>query len=203
MADFVWTNFLKPYRRVDGKVVKGADTIAADVGAVALAVGASKAYVNNTLVPIAGAKGEATVASLNGDLYVPAQFLEIAFPGTKVDFSDGGQTATIRFKGHTAQVSRGNWVMVRDNTLQYIKRPQFTGGNLLVPVQDLAYLLYGFRSYVRDGAAYLVDHDAVLTYDLAYTIKTILGVQKEPSYRECLSIYVKYTELQKAEQASG
>lgn len=178
MMDFVWDNFFSGYRRVDGKVVReeAIEPLQPDKNAVALAAGATKAYVDNELVDVQDAK----VLEEEGVIYVPASFLAKAFPGTEVKLQDNGLSAMITAQGKQISIAAGHRMMMVDNQIVNTEKFLVFEDTLMVPIGDIAHSIYGYQYQQLEGAAYMVDHEAFLSEDMADTIKIILGVEKAP-----------------------
>lgn len=178
MMDFVWNNFFSGYRRVDGKIVReeAIEPLQPDKDAIALAAGATKAYVNNELVDVQDAK----VLEEEGVLYVPASFLAKAFPDTEVKLQDNGLAAMITAQGKEISVAAGHRMMMVDNQIVNTEKFLVFEDTLMVPIGDIAHSIYGWEFQQKEGAAYIVDHEAFLSEDMADTIKIILGVEKAP-----------------------
>ena len=178
MAELVWDNVFSKYSRVDGKTVRGeaALPVRRDVGAVALADGALQAYVNNELVEI----GDAVPLHahfVNDSYYVPVSFIPKAFPGLSVRMEDNGMTAYISGEGHELQVAVGMCVSVFDNRLSTQNRAIFIDSNLYVAISDIAEKFYGWTMCMGRGAAYVGPKATVMSFDLAYHIRRILGME--------------------------
>lgn len=184
MADYIWSYFFTNFRRVNGKIVRTQPnkTFVPDRGAVALAEGADKAYVNNELAEMPG--GVAHI--VEGVAYAPALWMEKLFPGVHVDMLYDGQGAEFTFGSKAVQVAMNNRVVVCNETLVDINRTLVLDGQLYVPVGDLAGLLMGKKACAGYSAGYVNDCGGEMSFDLAYVIRRILGVQKESTPLDCL-----------------
>jgi len=185
MADNIWTSFFSGYRRVDGKsVYVGANrTVKPDEDAVALAARAAFAYVGNRLVPV-GEPGQ-EIKEIQGEFYVPVDFLEKAFPGTVVETYAGRQAARIAIGGGRMQVAMGNRSVVWNESLRDMPTTLFFDGSLYVPIAWIARLACGYEPVSGYHVCYL-GHGGKLSYDFAYVIRELLGTELEVTPLECL-----------------
>ena len=172
MADFIWTNFLSGYSRVDGKIVKGEpkQAFVPDEGAVILADGAGKAIVNNQTVELNG-----KVREIEGSFYVQPECVPQLFPELSVEA--GKNEAIIRLGEKEMQVSACNRTFVWCDHLKHGERTLADGDILLIPAAQIAEYFYGCKAKCRDGVCYLSKADGVLTYDFAYLMRQMLGTE--------------------------
>ena len=201
MADNIWRFFFSHYRRVNGETerVESPWNIEPDCGAIALADGAALAYVDNRPVQLDG--DGRTARAVNGSFYVPAGFLERAFPGARVTGEQEGTAARLVTQdGHSLYLAAGNRVAVCDNTLREMPSPQVFDGCLYVAISEIAALVSGLHSAEGHGVCYLGPHEGLMSYDLAYAIKLLLGAEKEVPLQECAAMEL---ELLRAREASG
>lgn len=185
-ADHLWSYFLSGYRRINGHTVKSEPNKAfiEDQGAVALADGSDTAYVNNQPVKMSG-KAHFLSGRLfpKGNMYVPADFVDQAF-GSKTLFSDEGMTAEFSLNGKKLQVAAGVRAAVLDEHIEFMPLCLDIDGVLYVPLGKIAEYLLGMKTLNHSGAAYITHSEGVLTYDLAYVIKQLLGASEQMEPRE-------------------
>ena len=179
MADNLWTYFFRKYRRVNGEIIKDeiAGKIEEDVGAIALAAGANEAYVNNQRVAVDSDGHEIKV--IDGIFYAPISFVPVAIPDAQINISENGEVAEIIHKGDQVQVAMGNRVVVYNEHLRDLPRTLVFEGILYVPIAEIMSLLLGFQASTGYNTLYLCQRGGIMTYDLAYVIREILG--KEPN----------------------
>lgn len=158
-------------------------------------VGSSQAYVDNQLVDLVDDNPDVSCQIIEEVLAVPVRFLEKAFPGTTVELTEDGRNAIIRYQDLEVEVSEGNRLAVINNSLKSIKLVDVIDGELMVPFCDIVKLIYGLEAAERYDVAYAVDHEFVITYDLAYTIREVLGTQETLTPAEALA-YAQELEAQ-------
>ena len=186
LADYIWTYFFSAYARVDGKIVRRDHTpsFAEDRDCIALASGAEKAYVNQKLISL-----PAAVFEREGHPYVPLHSLPALFEGrVQVQTWDNGLQAAISGNGHEIEISAGNYLMCMDTHFWCAPCSVYTEGELYVPADSLAEALFGYGMICGYGAYYLTPQKGEMTYDMAYLIREILGLEKILTPGECLDI---------------
>ena len=148
-----------------------------DKNAVAIAAGATKAYVNNSLVSLPGG----SVMEKDGMLFVPVTFLPAAFPGTELTLSADGKTADLRFDGRSLNVQNNAPLSLSGAREDGVPQPFMAeDGQLMAPIKFLAEKFYG-KNYAENAlSAYISDHPVHLTYDFAANFRFLLGVDKAP-----------------------
>lgn len=186
MADNIWTYFFSRYRRVNGKVeeIPDAPHIRPDTNAIALAEGASLAYVNNQLVPLD--EKQRITRVIENHYYVPADFLETAFPDTKVMLYEEGTAAHITIGSNRMQIAMGNRAVVWNESLRDMPTTLYFDGSLYVPIEAIAELAFHFHSARDHGACYICETGGMMSYDFAYVIRELLGTQKPVTTDEIL-----------------
>lgn len=192
MADNLWRYFFSHYRRESGHVVRidSPWQHEPDTGAVALADGAALAYVDNRPVKISS-EG-VLVHEIKGMYYVPISFLERALPGVSVAMEQDGQAACIHTAdGHTLYLAAGNRVAVWDDTLRDLAPVLLLESQLYVPIVPTAALLAGLHAVQGHGVCYLSHREGIMSFDLAYVIRQILGAGENISLQECASLEKK------------
>lgn len=172
MADFIWTSFLSGYSRIDGKIVKQAlkEVFVPDEGAVILADGAAKAVINNQTVELSG-----KVREVDGSFYVQPNCIPELF--SELSIKTGENEAEISCGEKAMQVSACNRTFVWCEHLKHGERTLADGEILLIPVAQVAEYFYGQKAKCRDGVCYLSKADGVLTYDFAYLMRQMLGIE--------------------------
>ncbi len=177
--DFLWDEFLSGFQRKNGKIVKvtPVSPVVPDKNAVAIAAGATKAYVNNSLVSLPGG----SVMEKDGMLFVPVTFLPAAFPGTELTLSADGKTADLRFDGRSLNVQNNAPLSLSGAKEDGVPQPFMAeDGQLMAPIKFLAEKFYG-KNYAENAlSAYISDHPVHLTYDFAANFRFLLGVDKAP-----------------------
>lgn len=187
MADKLWTHFFSCYRRVDGRVLRVPDTGAEwDHNAIALADGAALAYVDNQ--PVALDEAGRTAKQIRGEFYVPVTFLAKAFDDAKVEIYENGQAARIRSGEKLLQVAMGNRAVVLNDTLEDMPMTLCLDDSLYVPIAWIARLLFDLREAKRGDVCYLNKSGGALSFDLAYVIREVLGVQHVLTPQEILEL---------------
>jgi len=192
-AQVFWDYCYSGYSRVDGKIIKGTPnkTVVADPDAFAVAAGSNKMYRGGAVVEMDDTPGAAVklFTPMRGSqpsivnemletpsLYVPAGAFAAGFdaavevPGIgdicKITLNDG---KTLTFFDH------GLIVMVDGEVASLNKPCANFGGVFYLPLAEVAGDLLGkFVSY-RNGAAYVSEHYAALSYGVAEQITNILG----------------------------
>lgn len=201
MADNIWRYFFSHYRRVDGKVERLSSQwrIEPDVDAVAIADGAGMALVNNKIVPMSDTVEAARVVD---DLYyVPVAFLERAFPGVHIQSEQSGTAARITTDdGHCLYLAMGNRVAVLDNHLVDLGRILYYADVLYVPIALIAHKLFGLQVSQGHDVCYISAHAGLISYDLAYFIKELLGAEAPVPLRECAKMEL---EMLRRRESSG
>lgn len=182
MADDIWSYFFTGYRRVNGQAVRTAPSrpLRPDEGCTAAASGSALAYVNHKKVPLDSSGNPAVMRE--GVLCVPAPFMETAL-GAEVRI-EGGQV-WIRCCGRELQAAKGNHGVVFDCHYREMGPCFEENGMLYLPLAGTA-RFFGYRPLEGYEAVYVTKEDGTLSYDLAYLIRQILGVEKEPTPKECL-----------------
>ncbi|WP_294447512.1 PHB depolymerase family esterase [uncultured Mailhella sp.] len=176
-SDLLW-DFLSCFARKDGKVIraKAASPVVADRNAVAIAAGAGRAYVDNTLVDMP--KGMAM--ERNGELFLPVSFLPVAFPGTTVSFDRKSETAVVNWKGKTLKMGSERPLMLMDGKVLDCPEPFMAKGELMAPARTLARDFYVMHYDDEFEAAYISEQPAKLSYDFAADFRVMLGRDKAP-----------------------
>lgn len=188
MADNIWSGFFTAYRRVDRKIVKTEPQRPArtDQGGIALADNAVNAYVNNELVKLDEQGHEAKL--IDGAFYTPVTFLERAFDGVTVELYEQGTAAVIRSGEDRLQAAMGNRSMVFNEMLRDMMPTLYFDDMLYIPFGDVARTLFGYKAALSYGAGYFCDHDGVLSYDMAYVIRELLGTEPVVTPKEMLEL---------------
>ena len=188
MADNIWTYFFSHYRRVGGKAerIAGGKSVEPDSGAIALADGAALAYVDNRPVQLDG--DGRTARAVNGSCYVPAGFLEKAFPGARVLPYNDGKAIRMRIGGNELQAAMGNRCVVWNESLRDMPTTMFFDGCLYLPIAPLAELVLGFKESAGRGAYYLNAFGGAMSFDFSCIIKELLGTQRALSVEETLDL---------------
>jgi poly(3-hydroxybutyrate) depolymerase len=200
MADNIWRYFFSHYRRENGQVIRVDSPwqMEPDSGAIALADGATVAYVDNQLMPIS--EDGASVHVEKGLYYVPATFLAQALPGITAEFEQDGQAVRMMTEdGHTLYLAMGNRVAVWDNTLRDLAPVLWLEDRLYVPAESVAALLGGLQIAKGHDVCYLCPSGGSMSYDLAYAIRQILGVGEELSLQECAQLEEQLLAAREAE----
>ena len=188
MADNIWRFFFSHYRRVNGETerVESPWNIEPDCGAIALADGAALAYVDNRPVQLDG--DGRTARAVNGSCYVPAGFLEKAFPGARVLPYNDGKAIRMRIGGNELQAAMGNRCVVWNESLRDMPTTMFFDGCLYLPIAPLAELVLGFKESAGRGAYYLNAFGGAMSFDFSCIIKELLGTQRALSVEETLDL---------------
>jgi poly(3-hydroxybutyrate) depolymerase len=187
MADRIWTNFFSRYRRVDGKIIETEDNGSEwDCGAIALADGASVAYVDNKLVSLDDA-GRAAIV-VNGEFYVPAAFLAKAFPDTTVEVYADGQAIHVHHGSDYLQMAMGNRSVVWNDTLVDMPTTLYQNDSLYVPIAWVAKLMLGMQEAKSYGTCYLNYAGGKLSYDMTYVIRELLGTEPKMTPQDILAL---------------
>lgn len=178
MYDYLWQYFFTGFRRIDGKVVRTEPqkTFVPDSGAVILADGSDKAYVDNKLTDIG-----APAKEVDGVIYVPLSFIETAYPGVKTEvFYEGedGKSALIKSGDNELQISTGARTCLLNQYFRDMERVMQYDGVIYVPIEDVASLLFGKVSSSGRGIHYISDHTGTISYDFAYLIELLLGKRR-------------------------
>lgn len=176
-SDLLW-DFFSCFARKDGKVVrlKAASPVVPDRNAVAIAAGASRAYVDNKLVDMpSGAAMEK-----GGELFLPVTFLPLAFPGTEVVYNRPEETAVLTWKGKTLKMGSSRPLMLVDDMVLDSPEPFMAEGELMVPARPLARYFYVMHYDDEFEAAYISEQPARLSYDFAADFRVMLGRDKAP-----------------------
>ncbi|MFS0776941.1 stalk domain-containing protein [Neobacillus sp. 3P2-tot-E-2] len=189
MADYIWTYFFSGYKRVNGKIIRTEpnDKVEPDQGTIALADGASKAYIDNKLVDM-DEEGRKT-RLIDGVYYVPVRFLEKAFQVT-VEMYHDEEAAVISWGPNQLQLAMGNRAVVLNNRLRDINRTLYFDNSLYVPISDLAELMFGLKSAAGRGACYISQHGGEMSFDFAYIIRELLGTEKIYTPLDCYNLEV-------------
>lgn len=175
--DFLWDEFLSGFQRKDGKIVKlpPVSPVVPDRNAVAIAAGANRAYVDNSLVSLQ----TGVCMQKDGALFVPVSFLPAAFPGTELTLSGDGKTADIRFDGRALKVQSGAPLSFSGARESAVPMPFMAeDGQLMAPIKFLAETFYGMNYAENSRTAYISDHPVHLTYDFAADFRILLGADK-------------------------
>lgn len=194
-ADLLWTYFLSGYRRVDGKIERcpNAPRWTEDSGAVAVTAGTDMAYVDNRLVkmsaPAQFCKGRLFP---DGHVYVPADFIPQAL-GAELTLEDGGMSAEYTLGGRRLQCAAGVRACVLNDAIRFLPICLNIDGKLFVPIGEIARLLTGKRTLKRFGVEYITDSKGVLSYDVAYLIRQLLGADKKTGPLDWLEVEKKLT----------
>ena len=177
-SDLLW-EFCSCFAREDGKVVraKAVSSVVPDRNAVAIAAGASRAYVDNKLVDMPS--GE--VMEKNGELFVPVSFLPLAFPGTEVSIDKAKETAKVTWKGKTLKMGASRPLMLVDNMVLDSPEPFMADEELMAPARTLARYFYAMHYDDEFEAAYISEQPARLSYDFAADFRVMLGRDKAPT----------------------
>lgn len=186
LADYIWTYFFSAYARVDGKVMRREHTpyFKADRNCVALAKGADKAYVDQKLTQL-----NAAVFEREGHPYIALRDIPALFGGeVQVQFSDDGLHASVFGNGHEITLSAGNYLMCVDTYFRCAPCSVFTQEELYAPADSIAEALFGYEMIHAYGAYYLTPNRGEMTYDMAYLIRELLGLEKVLTPGECLAI---------------
>ena len=187
-AFLYWDYFFSGLRRkADGTVVCGETRLPRTRDAVqaAFAAGAPKALLNGEIVSLSqppvfwqklkyhGLEGSQAV---RGEyLMVPMAFLAKLAGGEYLPGQDG-LTAEIRLPdGRTIQAARGSIGCRIDDTMrQMYVEAIHRNGELLLPVEWFGRYLLGRNVSVNNGAVYVTDHHAELSYFMADLLKDLL-----------------------------
>ena len=174
-SDLLW-DFLSCFARKDGKVirVRTASPVVADRNAVAIAAGARRAYVDNTLVDMP--KGMAM--ERNGELFLPVSFLPAAFPGTEFSMDGKSETAVVTWRGKTLKMGASRPLMLVDDRVLDCPEPFMAEGELMAPARTLARDFYIMHYDDEFEAAYISEQPARLSYDFAADFRVMLGRDK-------------------------
>lgn len=174
-SDLLW-DFLSCFARKDGKVIRArtASPVVADRNAVAIAAGARRAYVDNTLVDMP--KGMAM--ERNGELFLPVSFLPAAFPGTEFSMDGKSETAVVTWRGKTLKMGASRPLMLVDDRVLDCPEPFMAEGELMAPARTLARDFYVMHYDDEFEAAYISEQPARLSYDFAADFRVMLGRDK-------------------------
>lgn len=150
-------------RNADGTLTDNGASIKGDKGAVALVVGASRAFVDNTVTDLAQ-----EVIREDGLIYAPVDALVKGF-GASVS----GETITV--SGKRVAVTAGSADITVDGKAVTLAGKVLKENNVLyVPAASFAELVLGLYSTEKADAIYICDHAGVLTYSTYYTLYRIL-----------------------------
>jgi len=173
-ADVMWTELLSGYARgPNGEIVALGPKSPAkgDEGAVAIALGSGKAFIDNRIVMLAGSG-----PVLIGDsMYVPITFLSQAF-GADVEKIGDGRRAVVRTPdGRTVGLASGNAVVTVDNRVRVLdQKVLWRNGELWIPLRTVSEKLFSKNVSYHSGVAYISDHEAELSRGVAKVLKELL-----------------------------
>lgn len=187
MADNIWRFFFSHYRRVNGAVerVESPWKVEPDENAIAIADGAQLAYVNNHPVMLTDSGLKARVK--DGIFFVPAASLEQLLPGVHVALEQDGTAASVRTDdGHTLYLAMGNRVAIWDNALIDLAPVLCFDESIYVALAPIAGLLAGLQPVVGHDVCYLCSRGGVMSFDLAYAIRQLLGTEEIVSFQDCV-----------------
>jgi poly(3-hydroxybutyrate) depolymerase len=185
MADNIWSYFFSAYQRVNGEIIKNEPSrvLVRDYYAIALAEGAKYAYVNNEKVAIHDSDEHETKV-INGEYYVPVSSLARLFENTEVSLYDEGKCAVISKGMDQIQVASGNRAVVFNETLRDMPTTLYLNGEAYVPVCWISELLNGTKATVGYNACYINKDGGEMSFDFAFIIKKILGMEYDRSNLE-------------------
>ncbi|MBQ4088527.1 MAG: hypothetical protein IJC56_01420 [Clostridia bacterium] len=169
----------------------------ADKNAIAVCGGSAKALIDNDIVelphevivredwtkvpkfmleggprPGPGEKPEMVDKLLGSTMYISVRSL------SKLGWlvHENGDTATIRYGGHTIDVAAGNTACIMDGKVESMGRfAEFIDGELYIPAKWMARKVMRMHVCETDGVMYINDKDGELTADMAGIIKEIIG----------------------------
>ncbi len=183
-AELVWDYLFSGARRdKDGKIVH-TETISKRKGdeyAIALALGSSKAYVNNKLVELTGTvfkHQKLKYHGLNGDaivrgeyFMVPVSFVAKVF-GAELRASEDGSSAELILKDkRMLQFARGIIGCVVDNKVcSMLCEAVLKDGELYVPIEWICQYLFNNHVSRCENALYITDHYSELSLNMARII---------------------------------
>jgi len=181
MADFIWTYFFSGYRRVEGKFVrqKPLKAFVPDQNVVAVADGAALALVNHQRKALSGPARE-----LDGCFYVPVSSIKTLYPDLEVSPEEEGQSVVLRKGEQWMQLSACNRTFVWCNHLCHGERALLEDGTLLVPLAQVGQYFYGRKKHQNHGICYLSEREGDITFDFAYLVRQILGMEPVFSTKE-------------------
>lgn len=104
----------------------------------------------------------------------PADFIKEAFHA-EMTVSDDGMSVEYSLKGKKLQVAAGIRAAVLDESIKFMPLCLDMEGTLYVPIGKIAEYLLGMNTLNQSGATYITNSQGILTYDLAYYIRMILG----------------------------
>ena len=120
-------------------------------------------------------------------LMVPAAFLA-RMVSAEYETSDDGLSAVMLLKdGRRLQFARGSiGCMIDDTMRQMYVETIHRGGELMLSVEWFGRYLFNYTVSVHNGACYVTDHHAELSYFMADLMKDLLGdrYQLEKTYAE-------------------
>ena len=177
-SDLLW-DFFSGFAREDGKVVRArvASPVVPDRNAVAIAAGASRAYVDNRLVDLPSGK----VMEKDGELFLPVSFLPLAFPGTEVSVDGKQESAVLTWRGKTLKLGASRPLMLVDDMVLDSPEPFMADGELMAPARTLARYFYAMHYDDEFEAAYISEQPARLSYDFAADFRVLFGRDKAPT----------------------
>lgn len=184
--DAIWRYFFTGFKRVDGKIVRTRPeaVFTPDKDAVVLADGAARAYVDNQVVEM-----EAPARQVGEAMYVPVSFLEKSFPQLKVQVSDKtgtGGCVRITEGKNELQLATGMLSCLYNQIFREIARTLILDDKIYVSIADIASIMLGKQASQGRGICYISDVPGCIGYDFAYLIRSVLGLQSEPSNQELL-----------------
>lgn len=184
MADDIWSYFFTGFQRAGAQIIRRTPDkcLEPDRGCAAAALGSKMAYINHERTAL----DEAGHAALRKEdvICAPASFFEKAL-GARVEQEQG--MVQICLGGHVLQAAKGNRAVVFDSSYGEIGLCFEEGGTLYLPISDVA-RKFGYRPLEKYDVVYITPNESVMSYDLAYIIKEILGTEKVMSPSDCLAI---------------
>ena len=192
MADYIWRYFFSAYKRVDGKIVRVEPerTFEPDKMASAIAEGAEKAYVRGEIKALS-----TKIRRFNGALCAVPEDVCVLLPELSFRYDMDGKVVYFTKGSDELQLAAGNQTVVYNNELKWFSFTRFEDGKLYVPVADISAQMLGLYSAAAYDALFISEHEGRLTYDMAYTIRELLGTEEKLLPIDCL-------EREKAELAN-
>ena len=196
-AEDIWERYFSRYRRVNGRLECLRPSEELDRGAIAVCSGTGNALVNHQLV-----HGQSPLHPCylgeNQTLLFDVRLLSVFFGPNTVEWAKDRQSIMLRLPGQEITIYRpflpnrckdGMYCVLCVNG----KYDTVVGAEILDDTWMLPFRMFmenALHLFVdeRYGAAYAVSHPLNLTYDLAFFIKQVLGVEKPLSAKDAYDL---------------